>query len=90
MVLTPPPLVGLSHGFCRLLSNLLINVLAIKMDPDQTAPFGALWSGFKLVASLKNRFRSALEYMQQTLKADSIFKTNKIVAGCRKKDAFSE
>ena len=52
------------------------------MDPDQTDPFGALWSGFILVASFNNRFRNALEFMQHTLKADEIFKTNKIVAGC--------
>ena len=49
--------------------------IADNMDPDQTAPFGAVCSGFILFAiKKKNLVWSSLEYMQQTLKADSIFR----------------
>ena len=40
-----------SYDFCRLLM-FLIAYIANNMDPDQTAPFGAVWSGFIVFASM--------------------------------------
>ena len=36
------------------------------MDPDQTAPTGAVWSGFIVFAAMVTVFWSAFEYIQQT------------------------
>ena len=49
-----------------LLSSALLAYTAIIMHPDQTAPLGAVWSGFLVLATMVKVFLSAFEYMQQT------------------------
>ena len=48
-----------NHNNCRLLCHLLVIlkvIFANSVDPDQTAPLGAVWSGSTLFALCKNRF----------------------------------
>ena len=44
------------YSVCHLLSHLLMYYgslyIANTMDPDQTAPLGAVWSGFKELAPM--------------------------------------
>ena len=44
------------------------------VDPDQTAPIGAVCSGFTLFASILNSSVMLANYLQQTTLADVIFK----------------
>ena len=45
---------------------LFIFYIANYMDPDQTAPFGAVWSGsIQFVAMIKEVWSASLEYMLQ-------------------------
>ena len=44
------------------------------MDPDQTAPIGAVWSGSTLFASILNTSVMLGNYLQQTTSADDIFR----------------
>ena len=44
------------------------------MDPDQTAPIGALFSGSTLFASILNSSVLLGNYLQQTTSADDIFR----------------
>ena len=44
------------------------------MDPDQTAPIGAVCSGSTLFASLLNLSVMKGNYLQQTTSADDIFR----------------
>ena len=44
------------------------------MDPDQTAPIGAICSGSTLFASLLNLSVMLGNYLQQTSSADNIFR----------------
>ena len=44
------------------------------MDPDQTAPIGAVCSGSTLFASILNSSVMLGNYLQQTTSADDIFK----------------
>ena len=44
------------------------------MDPDQTAPIGAVCSGSTLFASIVNLSVILGNYLQQTTSADDIFK----------------
>ena len=44
------------------------------VDPDQTAPIGAVCSGSKLFASLLNSSVMSVNYLQQTITADDIFR----------------
>ena len=44
------------------------------MDPDQTAPIGAVCSGSTLFASTLNLSVMLGNYLQQTTSADDIFK----------------
>ena len=44
------------------------------MDPDQTAPIGAVCSGSTLFASILNSSVTLGNYLQQTTSADDIFR----------------
>ena len=48
--------------------------MANSVDPDQTAPVGAVCSGSKLFASILNMSRMLGKYLQQTTSADDIFR----------------
>ena len=46
--------------------------MANSVDPDQTAPIGAICSGFMLFASILNSSVMLGNYLQQTTSADNI------------------
>ena len=48
--------------------------MANRVDPDQTAPVGAVCSGFTLFASILNSPEMLGNYLQQTTSADDIFR----------------
>ena len=48
--------------------------MANSMDPDQTAPMGAVCSGSTLLASILNSSIMLGNYLQQTTSADDIFR----------------
>ena len=48
--------------------------MANSVDPDQTAPIGAVCSGSTLFASLLNSSVMRGNYLQQTTSADNIFR----------------
>ena len=48
--------------------------MANSMDPDQTAPIGAVCSGSTLFASILNSSVILDNYLQQTTSADDIFR----------------
>ena len=48
--------------------------MANSVDPDQTAPIGAVCSGSTLFASIINLLVMLGNYLQQTTSADNIFK----------------
>ena len=48
--------------------------MANSVDPDQTAPIGAVCSGFMLFASILNMLVILGNYLQQTAPADDIFR----------------
>ena len=48
--------------------------MANSVDPDQTAPIGAVCSGSTLFASILNSSAMQGNYFQQTASADNIFK----------------
>ena len=48
--------------------------MANSMDPDQTAPIGAVCSGSTLLASILNSSVVLGNYLQQTTSADNIFR----------------
>ena len=48
--------------------------MANSMDPDQTAPLGAVCSGSTLLASILNSSVLLGSYLQQTSSADDIFR----------------
>ena len=48
--------------------------MAYSMDPDQSAPIGAVCSGFMLFASILNLSVMLGNYLQQTTSADTIFR----------------
>ena len=48
--------------------------MANSVDPDQTAPIGAVCSGFTLFASILNLSVTFGNYLQQTTSADDIFR----------------
>ena len=48
--------------------------MAICVDPDQTAPIGAVCSGPTLFASILNSSVILGNYLQQTTSADDIFR----------------
>ena len=48
--------------------------MANSVDPDQTAPIGAVCSGSRLFASILNSSVMPGNYLQQTTSADDIFR----------------
>ena len=48
--------------------------MANSVDPDQTAPIGAVYSGSMLFASIFNLSVMFGDYLQQTTSADDIFR----------------
>ena len=48
--------------------------MANSVDPDQTAPIGAVCSGSTLFASILNSSVMLRNYLQRTTSADDIFK----------------
>ena len=48
--------------------------MANSVDPDQTAPIGAVCSGSTLFASIRNSSVMLGNYLQQTTSADDIFR----------------
>ena len=48
--------------------------MANSVDPDQTAPIGAVCSGSMLFASILNSSEMLGNYLQQTTSADDIFR----------------
>ena len=48
--------------------------MATSVNPDQTAPIGAVCSGIMLFASLLNLSVMLGNYLQQTTSADNIFR----------------
>ena len=48
--------------------------MANSMDPDQTAPIGAVCSGSILFASIPNLSVMLSNFLQQTTSADDIFR----------------
>ena len=44
------------------------------VDPDQTAPIGAVCSGFTRIASILNSSVMLGKYLKQTTSADDIFR----------------
>ena len=46
------------------------------VDPDQTAPIGAVLSGSTLLASILKLVSNVRQYLQQTTSADVIFRCN--------------
>ena len=50
--------------------------MANSVDPDQTAPIGAVCSGSTLFASILNLSVMLGNYLQQTTSADNIFRCN--------------
>ena len=48
--------------------------MANSVDPDQTAPIGAVGSGSTLFASILNSSVVLCNYLQQTTSADDIFR----------------
>ena len=48
--------------------------MANRVDPDQTAPIGAVCSGFTLFASVLNSSVMLGNFLQQTASADDIFR----------------
>ena len=49
--------------------------MANRVDPDQTAPIGAVYSGSTLFASKLNSSVMLGNYLQQTTSADAIFRS---------------
>ena len=50
--------------------------MANSVDPDLTAPIGAVCSGFTLFASILNSSVILGNYLKQTTSADDIFRCN--------------
>ena len=48
--------------------------MANSVDPDQTAPIGAVCSGSTLFASILNMSVMLVNFLQQTTSADDIFR----------------
>ena len=56
--------------------------MANSVDPDQTAPIGAVCSGSTLFASILNSSLMLVNYLQQTTSADDIFRCIFFLALC--------
>ena len=59
--------------------------MANSVDPEQTAPLGAVCSGSMLFASVLNSSVMLGNYLQQMTSADGIFRCNFFLGGLRVK-----
>ena len=59
------------------------------MDPDQTAPIGAVCSGSTLFTSILNSSVMFGNYLQQTTSADDIFQMHFFLGALRVKSAVA-
>ena len=59
--------------------------MANSVDPDQTAPIGAVCSGSTLFASILNSSVMLGNYLQQTTSADDIFRMHFLLGALRVK-----
>ena len=57
--------------------------MANSVDPDQTAPIGAVCTGSTLFASILNSSVMLDNYLQQTTSADNIFRCNFFLGALR-------
>ena len=57
--------------------------MANSVDPDQTAPIGAVCSGSTLFASILNLSVMLGNYLQQTTSADDIFRCSYFLGALR-------
>ena len=57
--------------------------MANSVDPDQTAPIGAVCSGSTLFASILNSTVMLGNYLQQTTSADNIFQMHFFLGALR-------
>ena len=57
--------------------------MANSVDPDQTAPIGAVCSGSKLFASILNSSVTLGNYLQQTTSTDDNFKMHFFLGALR-------
>ena len=64
--------------------------MANSVDPDQTAPIGAVCSGSTLFASILNLSVMLGNYLQQTTSADDIFRCIFFLVALRVKEHISE
>ena len=62
--------------------------MANSVDPDQTAPIGAVCSGSTLFASIRNSSIMLGNYLQQTTSADDIFRCIFFLGALRVKRLF--
>ena len=62
--------------------------MANSMDPDQTAPIGAVCSGSMLFASILNSSVMLGSYLQQTTSAEDMFRCIFYLALLRVNDCF--
>ena len=60
--------------------------MANSVDPDQTAPIGAVWSRSKLFASILNSSVMLGNYLQQMTSAEDIFRCIFFLGALRVKD----
>ena len=63
--------------------------MANSVDQDQTAPIGAVCSGFTLFASILNSSVMLGNYLQQKISADDIFRGRLATSQMNKSDFFS-
>ena len=63
--------------------------MANSVDPDQTAPIGAVCSGSTLFAFIPNMSVMLGNYLQQMTSADDIFRCNFFLGSLRAKTGFS-
>ena len=62
--------------------------MANSVDPDQTAPIGAVCFGSTLFASILNLSVMLSNYLQQTTFADNIFRCVSFLGALRVKDSW--
>ena len=72
MLILNPPIATKVAGFSRLL-KCLRSLYGKRVDPDQTAPIGAVCSGSTLFASILNSSVMLGNYLQQTIFLDAFF-----------------
>ena len=58
--------------------------MANSLDPEQTAPIGAVCSGSSLFASMLKLVSNVWQYLQQTTSADDIFRSMHFFLGAFK------